>query len=193
MKRLAIISAVALAIASPAIAEQPAANMEKAATSKTFVTAVTATDMRTSQWIGASVKNGADETVGDINDFIIGSDGRIVAIVAGVGGFLGLGEKNVGLAYGNVDLAKDADGKRVAMVTVTKDELMNAPDFKTDRKTMRDRATDASKAAAETYEKAKENVKSGYDAAKESVKQNYEAAKDALKSDEPKPAETTTR
>lgn len=181
MKNLALVSALALAVASPALAESPKPEMNKAETSTSFITSAGATDTRTSHWIGAPVKNSSDETVGDINDFVIGADGDIVAVVAGVGGFLGLGEKNVGLAYDRVKLVTNADGDHVVMVDVTKDQLMNAPDFKLGEKTMRDRAKEASDAAAKTYEKAKENVKAGYEAAKESVEKNYEAAKETVK------------
>lgn len=192
MKKITLVSALALAIASPALAEQPKMT-EHPASSASFVTVAGPTDMRTSQWIGVPVKNHSDETVGDINDFVLANDGSIVAVVAGVGGFLGLGEKNVGLPFKSVELTTNADGKRIAMVSVSKDELLAAPDFKGGNKTVRERAKEASDAAAKTYEKAKDNVKAGYEAAKESVKENYEAAKEAMKKDETKPAEPTTR
>ncbi|MBU1211227.1 MAG: PRC-barrel domain-containing protein [Alphaproteobacteria bacterium] len=194
MKTLTRVSALALALAlaSPSLAEQPKATDSTASTS-TFVTAAHASDTRTSEWIGAPVQNASNETVGNINDFVIGSDGKIVAVVAGVGGFLGIGEKNVGLTYDNVELTQDSDGKRVAKVLVSKDELMNAPDFKLGEKTLRERAKEASDAASETYEKAKKNVKAGYEAAKESVKKNYEAAKESMTGDEKKPAGSTNQ
>lgn len=205
MKKILMVSAIAMAIAAPALAEDtktPKAASPEASVS--FVTVAAAEDRRTSEWIGAPVKNANDETVGDINDFVMGSDGKITAIVAGVGGFLGLGEKNVGLPFDSVELSQTSDGKRVAMVNVSKDELMNAPDFKSGDKTMRERAKEASDAAAKTYEQAKENVKSGYEAAKQSAKEtydaakeaaseNYKAAKDAVTNEEPKPNETTAR
>lgn len=181
MKTMTLVSVLALAVASPALAEQPKSTNANTSTS-TYVTQAGVADMRTSDWIGAPVKNASDETVGDINDFVIGADGKIVAVVAGVGGFLGLGEKNVGLSFENVKLKTTTDGNRVAMVMVSKEELMNAPDYKLGKKTMRERATDASDAAAKTYEKAKETVKDG-----------YEAAKETMTKDENKPADATAR
>lgn len=186
MKKIALISAAMIAVATPALAEKPAPSMDKAQSSKSFITAATTSDMRSSEWIGAPVINSADQTVGDINDFVIDSDGNIKAVIAGVGGFLGLGEKNVGLSYSDVDLTTDADGNRVAMVSITKDQLMAAPDFKTGKKTMQERAKEASEAAGKAYDKAKEDVKAGYEAAKESVKKNYQAAKDAMTQDDKK-------
>ncbi len=192
MKTVTLVSAIALALASPVLAEERKA-VENPTSSSTFITVGNSTEMRTSDWIGAPVKNGSDETVGDINDFVVASDGKIIAVVAGVGGFLGLGEKNVGLSFDSVELTKTADGERVAMVLISKDELMSAPDYKTGNKTMRERAKEASDAAAKTYEKAKENVKAGYEAAKESVKKNYESAKEAVNSDEKKMDDPATR
>jgi hypothetical protein len=175
MKKIILASTLAMALAAPALAEQPKAPQNAA--SGSFVTVAGANEMNASEWIGAPVKNAKDETVGDINDLIFGADGKIVAVVAGVGGFLGLGEKNVGLPYDEVKLTKNKDGERIAMVEVTKDELMNAPEFTSDRKTMRQRASEASEAASKAYENAKKEVKEGYAAAKEKVSEGYDAAK----------------
>ncbi|HWB54933.1 MAG TPA: PRC-barrel domain-containing protein [Tepidisphaeraceae bacterium] len=37
----------------------------------------------------------SDHTVGDVRDLIVEKDGRISAAIVGVGGFLGIDEKNV--------------------------------------------------------------------------------------------------
>jgi hypothetical protein len=49
--------------------------------------------------IGRTVTNAQGETLGDINDVIIDEQGTVVAVVIGVGGFLGVGEKDVGVRY----------------------------------------------------------------------------------------------
>jgi len=46
-------------------------------------------------FIGKTVYSENNENVGDINDVIFSKDGKIVGVVLGVGGFLGIGEKNV--------------------------------------------------------------------------------------------------
>lgn len=191
MKKTILMSALALAVASPAIAADTEAAVH--ATPGEVVTMMNESDMRASQWLGAPVKNEADETVGDINDFIVGTDGKITAIVAGVGGFLGIGEKNVGLAFENVELVRSSDGTHVAKVAISKEQLESAPDFKTGEKTLRDRAKEASDAAAKTYESAKENVKAGYEAAKENAKKGYDAAKEAIDGKTAEPEEQEKR
>ena len=193
MKQVILASTLALALAAPALAEQPTAQTAPAADTA-FVTTVGTNGISASDWIGAPIKNANDETIGDINDLVFGEDGKIVSVVAGVGGFLGLGEKNVGLPYDSVELKKNADGERVAMVEITKSELKNAPEFKSDHKTLRQRASEASDAASKAYEKAKENVKASYEAAKEKVEEGYDSAKKSMSKEETeKNPETSTK
>jgi sporulation protein YlmC with PRC-barrel domain len=56
-------------------------------------------DWMTSALIGRSVLNSAGEILGDIEDIIIDEQGKVVAVVIGVGGFLGIGEKGIGVRY----------------------------------------------------------------------------------------------
>ena len=59
------------------------------------------------------VVNDANETLGDINYVIVDAKGQITTIAVGVGGFLGIGEKNVGVAYSSLNLNSDANNRRV--------------------------------------------------------------------------------
>ncbi len=43
--------------------------------------------------------NSAGEILGDIEDIIIDEQGQVVAVIIGVGGFLGIGEKGIGVRY----------------------------------------------------------------------------------------------
>jgi PRC-barrel domain len=52
-------------------------------------------EVAASDLLNQKVKNSANETIGDINDLSIGSDGKIAAVIIGLGGFLGMGEKNI--------------------------------------------------------------------------------------------------
>jgi sporulation protein YlmC with PRC-barrel domain len=56
-------------------------------------------DWMTSALIGRSVMNSAGEILGDIEDIIIDEQGQVVAVIIGVGGFLGIGEKGIGVRY----------------------------------------------------------------------------------------------
>ncbi|SEO48305.1 PRC-barrel domain-containing protein [Aquisalimonas asiatica] len=80
--------------------------------------------------IGKSVMSTTeDEEVGSISDLVIDQDGSITAVVVGVGGFLGIGEKDVALSWDSVDLAQDADDETVVRVDADEDTLDNAPEY----------------------------------------------------------------
>jgi len=83
--------------------------------------------------IGEDVYNGHDtssEDIGEINDLLIASSGQVEAVVIGVGGFLGIGEKNVGVPFDNVSMMRDAaDAEPHLMLAATRDQLTNAPAF----------------------------------------------------------------
>lgn len=70
------------------------------------------------------------DKIGDVNDLVVSTDGRVDAFVIGVGGFLGLGQKDVGVPFDNIALATTTDGEPHASLAATKDELKNAPAFK---------------------------------------------------------------
>jgi hypothetical protein len=96
--------------------------------------------------IGASVRNAQNETIGSVSDLVIDHEGKIKAAVVSVGGFLGIGDKHVALPWSGVKLQADtrnassgtaasgsADTSRdpMLLVNVTKDQLKQAPAFKT--------------------------------------------------------------
>ncbi len=69
------------------------------------------------------------EQIGDINNLVVAHDGSIDAVVIGVGGFLGMGEKNVAVPFDQLSWSTDANGNTFAYLTATKDQLKNAPTF----------------------------------------------------------------
>lgn len=84
-----------------------------------------------SNLIGETVYNGTGddaENIGDVNDLVIGADGGVDSVVIGVGGFLGIGEKNVAFDYDKIDWA-EKDGDRWLVVAGTKEELEALPAF----------------------------------------------------------------
>jgi len=93
-------------------------------------TAAYAGELSASGLLNKSVKNASGEVVGDINDLRIDTSGKIAAVIVGVGGFLGLGEKDVALPFGQLAFTRDADGGLVISATVTKESLQSAPEWK---------------------------------------------------------------
>jgi hypothetical protein len=84
-----------------------------------------------SNWIGKSLYNASDENLGDINDILIGANGEIRAVIVGVGGFLGIGEKDVAVSFSAIEPRTDADGNVDLYLNATQEQLEAAPDFET--------------------------------------------------------------
>ena len=90
-------------------------------------------DALASRVINAKVYSGpnADAAeVGYVKDLVLGASGQISAVVLGIGGFLGAGEKNVAVAYSQIQWALASDGSVRGVLSSTKDALAAAPDFK---------------------------------------------------------------
>ncbi len=82
------------------------------------------------------VYNMAGERVGDVNDILV-DDGRVTGIVIGVGGFLGIGEKEVSLKPDQIKRMVHSDGETYFTVNTTKDQLQAAPEYVRPAKTAR--------------------------------------------------------
>jgi len=81
--------------------------------------------------IGASVKNAEGETIGDIKDIHLNKDGSVKAVVVGVGGFLGIGEKDVRLDWNKIQVTRDDanGGDMVVRTEASKESLESMPEY----------------------------------------------------------------
>ena len=68
------------------------------------------------------------EQLGEINDLVIGQDGQIAAVVLGVGGFLGMGEKNVAIEYNQLQWTVAEDNTERLVLETNRDVLAAAPE-----------------------------------------------------------------
>ena len=90
----------------------PALATETTAGSANFITQAQAGQYRASKLAGVNIYNSKDESIGEVNELVVDKNGSIQAVVIGVGGFLGIGEKNVALPYNAIkweDKAKQSD------------------------------------------------------------------------------------
>lgn len=135
-----------IAMAAPAYAQPATA----------FITTQGPDEWRAANYIGKPVVNASGEKIGDVNDLIFDKTGKISTVIVGVGGFLGLGEKKVGMGYETLT-SSEQDGQRVIMVPLTKEVLMAAPDYVYTEKTTMDRMREkAGEMATKASEKAGE-------------------------------------
>jgi sporulation protein YlmC with PRC-barrel domain len=79
----------------------------------------------TKQILGKPVYNDKNERVGEVDDLIIAPDSSISYAIIGVGGFLGLGERQVAVP---VNRFKHTEG-RIVLPDATKDALQAMPSF----------------------------------------------------------------
>ncbi len=96
-----------------------------------FIQNQRADDWRGSKLIGASVYGPDNSSIGEINDVLIGNNGAVRAVVVSVGGFLGIGEKNVALPFEGLDIERSRSTGSISKIkaTYSKKQLKAAPRF----------------------------------------------------------------
>jgi PRC-barrel domain len=153
MKTLMMSAAVSALMISGALAQAnppvnpPAAKSDSAETkSPKFIQAQGADKWVFSRFKGTDVLGPDNAKVGSVSDLLFDKGGKIDGLVVGVGGFLGIGEKNVAIDLSafqvvpysasttgtgaNSAMTSDNDPTHVNLkVSWTKDELKAAPDF----------------------------------------------------------------
>jgi sporulation protein YlmC with PRC-barrel domain len=119
--------------ATPMTPAAPAANDSAAATTGgAYLTEQGETQVSANDYIGKSVYTAADESIGNVTNLIMEEDGGLVAAVIGVGGFLGIGAKDVAVPMDKVTMTRNAqDGTIRLTTTETAETLKAAPEFKT--------------------------------------------------------------
>lgn len=75
------------------------------ASSGNFVTQQQPGQLLASKLIGTTVVGQNNESIGDVNDILVDRNGQIQAVVIGVGGFLGIGEKDVAVSFRSLEFA----------------------------------------------------------------------------------------
>jgi sporulation protein YlmC with PRC-barrel domain len=63
---------------------------------------------RASKLMGLDVYNEANEKLGDINELILDKNGKVNAVVIGVGGFLGMGEHDIAVSMDKLKFVEEA-------------------------------------------------------------------------------------
>ena len=109
----------------PADPAAPAATDETttAAIDKSTLTELPATDIRAEDMIGTTVYGAGDVNVGEIGDVALTADGKVDAYIIDVGGFLGVGEKEVAIGSDNLAFMTDKDGNKYLYTSFTKEQL----------------------------------------------------------------------
>jgi sporulation protein YlmC with PRC-barrel domain len=75
---------------------------------------------RMSKLVGLDVYNNNNEKIGDISELIADKDGNVQILVIGVGGFLGMGQHDVGLAWDQVKFVAEPVKTASSSTTTTR-------------------------------------------------------------------------
>ena len=136
MKRLAYTSILVALLASAATAQAQAPQRQAAGPAARISTSIPASSMTVTHWYKQNVYDPGDNKIGEIMDVLVDREGKITALIVGVGGFLGMGEKDVAVPF--QALHQTTKNNKVYLVmNTTKDALKSAPGFKYDRSAAR--------------------------------------------------------
>jgi sporulation protein YlmC with PRC-barrel domain len=125
MKTL-IAASVGLLIAGSAAFAQP-----MSAGRVDLMNSVPSSSLTVTDWYKQDVYDQSNAKIGEIMDVLVAPDGKVAALIVGVGGFLGAGEKDVAVDFGAVHKTTK-DNKTYLTMNATKDALKAAPGFKYD-------------------------------------------------------------
>lgn len=129
MKRL-VMNSIAVAagtvlISTAAFAQSIAAGHAQ------LMTSVPSSSRTVTDWYKQTVYDPSNNKIGEINDVLVGPNGQVEAVIVGVGGFLGAGEKDVAVNFSSIKESVK-DNKSYLTMDTTKDALKGAPGFKYD-------------------------------------------------------------
>jgi sporulation protein YlmC with PRC-barrel domain len=81
---------------------------------------------------GTDVYGPNDEHIGTVGDLVLGEDDTIDAVIIDFGGFLGIGVKQVAVAYENLQFLGDEAGNRILVLNMTREQMEQAPEYNPD-------------------------------------------------------------
>ena len=96
---------------------------------RSTLSAMSTDQIRGEDLVGTTVYGANDENVGEIGDVVLTQDGKVDAVIIDVGGFLGIGEKEVAVGMDKLSFMTDADGKKYLYTSFTEEQLNAAPAY----------------------------------------------------------------
>ncbi|KIN60160.1 PRC protein [Sulfitobacter noctilucae] len=142
MKRFLSTTAVLLALSGTAYADAHSSGMGTVTFEQSDFYASDLIGMRvynseTEMDDGAMIDAGGEkewDDIGEINDIIVSQDGEVRGVILGVGGFLGMGERDVSISMDQINVVQQNGdmGDRFLVVNTTKEMLEQAPEYERD-------------------------------------------------------------
>lgn len=120
------------ATAALALTLLSSATLPAAAKEELLMTTVPTSGIPVSEFYKQSVYDTHDNEIGDVSDMLLDQSGRVSAVMLGVGGFLGIGEKDVAVPFNAIKIT-EKNGNRYLVVDANKDALQAATGYTYDR------------------------------------------------------------
>ncbi|MEM7749196.1 MAG: PRC-barrel domain-containing protein [Pseudomonadota bacterium] len=137
----------------------------------------------------AKVKGADGEIFGDIEDLILNEYNQVEGVIIGVGGFLGVGEKRIGVRYSALQFSEKDGQTVVSLPQATKEVIKALKPYKRARppksfiqgvtERAKELAAKTSETTKDAYEKAKKQVGPALEKAQQEAGKAYEKAKEA--------------
>src|ERR1700704_577387 len=99
-----------------------------------ILTSIPANSVTVTHWYKQNVYDPGDNKIGE--DVLVDREGKATALIIGVGGFLGIGEKDVAVPFDAVQVTSKDNNKWYLVMNSSKDALKSAKGFKYDRNAM---------------------------------------------------------
>ncbi|RAI42439.1 PRC-barrel domain-containing protein [Rhodoplanes roseus] len=147
IRNLVAVAAVGGLMMSTALAQSPSPSTGTtpgamgSSTSASSAAASVITQQSPNQWLaskfmGTDVIGTDDAKIGDVSDVLFDKSGKVDALIVGVGGFLGIGQKDIALPISSFQVIAANSGKNNTSsdqlrLSMTKDQLQQQAEFKT--------------------------------------------------------------
>jgi sporulation protein YlmC with PRC-barrel domain len=139
IRNLVAVTALGGLMMTTALAQSPAPS-PMGSGSTTSAAGSVITQQGTNQWLaskfmGTDVIGADDAKIGDVSDVLFDKQGRVDALIVGVGGFLGIGQKDVALPISSFQVVAANSGRNATSsdqlrLSMTKDQLQQMAEFK---------------------------------------------------------------
>jgi len=133
-------TAILMLLGAGALAQSPQGGVSGGA--NTAISAVPNTQTLTSippnsttvsNYYKQDVYDPSNKKIGAVSDVLVDGQGKVTALIVGVGGLMGAGEKDVAIPFGSVRLTTIDNNKWRLVMNTTSDTLKNAPGYEYDR------------------------------------------------------------
>jgi sporulation protein YlmC with PRC-barrel domain len=131
LNKLAIAAAVAATVTGAAYAQQTTTGVGTPMQAQ-VLNSLPSNATTVTNYYKQNVYDPSDAKIGEIMDVLVGKDGKVDAFIISVGGFLGMGEKDVAVPFTAIH-ATEKNGKWYLTMNATKDSLKAAHGYKYDK------------------------------------------------------------